>query len=101
MHCCLWCFEKSLKFLTKNAYILIAFEGTLLLVSHNRWFVQRLATRILELSEDGVFDFQGSYDDYVAHKRADHLDVQAVLEAETEKRRQAKRKKKKNKKNKR
>lgn len=74
---------------------LLAFEGTLLLVSHNRWFVRKLATRILELSEDGVFDFRGTYDEYIRHKNADHLDAQAVLEAEAQKRSQKRKKRKK------
>ena len=63
-----------------------AFEGTLLFVSHNRWFVRNLSTRVIELSEDGVFDFKGTYDEYVRHKNQDHLDAQAVLQAEADKR---------------
>jgi len=73
------------------------FEGTLLFVSHNRWFVNRLATRVVEISTDGVFDFQGTYDEYVTHKRADHLDVAAVLSTEAEARRKTKREKKRRK----
>lgn len=67
-----------------------AFEGTLLFVSHNRWFVRQLATRVLELSEEGVLDFKGTYDEYVRHKNADHLDAEAVLEMEAQKRRKGK-----------
>ncbi|MFK7930565.1 MAG: ABC-F family ATP-binding cassette domain-containing protein, partial [Myxococcota bacterium] len=69
------------------------FEGTLFFVSHNRWFVRQLATRVLELSEDGVFDFRGTYDEYVAHKRQDYLDAQAVLAAEADKRSEKRKKK--------
>ena len=74
-----------------------AFEGTLIFVSHNRWFVNRLATRIVEISAEGVFDFNGTYDEYVAHKRADHLDAASVLLNEAEARRKTKREKKRRK----
>jgi ATPase subunit of ABC transporter with duplicated ATPase domains len=73
------------------------YEGTLLFVSHNRWFVNQLATRVVEISTDGVFDFQGTYDEYITHKRADHLDVAAVLSNEAEARRKTKRDKKRRK----
>jgi ATPase subunit of ABC transporter with duplicated ATPase domains len=39
--------------------------GTLIFVSHDREFVSSLATRIIELTPDGVVDFNGSYDDYL------------------------------------
>lgn len=41
------------------------YPGTLIFVSHDREFVGSLATRIIELSENGVTDFSGSYDDYL------------------------------------
>jgi len=68
-----------------------SFDGTLLFVSHNRWFVEQLATRIVELSADGVFEYHGTYSEYVAHKKADHLDSAAVLEEEGRARRAKKR----------
>ncbi len=37
-----------------------AFEGTVLFVSHDRWFVSELATRILEVTPDGLRDFPGT-----------------------------------------
>ncbi len=74
---------------------LTTFEGTLLFVSHNRWFVRKLATRILELSEDGVFDFKGTYDEYVRYRQTDHLDAEAVLAMEAEERKKSRKKGKK------
>ena len=66
---------------------LSAYEGTLLLVSHDRWFVSRLATRIIEISDQGVNDFLGSYDEYLERLGDDHLDRAAALErAKREKR---------------
>jgi ATPase subunit of ABC transporter with duplicated ATPase domains len=56
-----------------------SYDGTLILVSHDRWFVSRLATRVLEISRDGIRDYHGSYDEYVAACGDDHLDAEAVL----------------------
>jgi len=41
------------------------FPGTLLFVSHDREFVSSLATRIIELTPNGIINFSGSYDDYL------------------------------------
>jgi len=63
------------------------YDGTIVFVSHDRWLVSRLATRILEIRPDGIEDFPGSYDEYLARCGDDHLDVDAVLrKARTEKR---------------
>nr|WP_301338344.1 ABC-F family ATPase [Vibrio sp. 99-8-1] len=42
------------------------YKGTLFFVSHDRQFVSSIATRIIELTADGVADFHGSYDEYLA-----------------------------------
>lgn len=42
------------------------YEGTLIFVSHDREFVSSLATRIIELTANGVVNFNGSYEDYLA-----------------------------------
>ncbi len=41
------------------------YPGTLVFVSHDREFVSSLATRIVELTETGITDFSGTYDDYL------------------------------------
>jgi ATPase subunit of ABC transporter with duplicated ATPase domains len=41
------------------------YKGTLIFVSHDREFVSSLATRIIEISADGVRDYHGSYEDYL------------------------------------
>ncbi|KAB2961827.1 MAG: ABC-F family ATP-binding cassette domain-containing protein [Thermoanaerobaculia bacterium] len=56
-----------------------AYDGTLIFVSHDRWFVSKLANRILEISPAGIRDFVGSYDEYVDRCGDDHLDAEAVL----------------------
>ena len=55
------------------------YEGTLLLVSHDRWFVSQLADRILEITEQGPRVFDGTYDEYVERCGDDHLDAEQVL----------------------
>jgi len=57
---------------------LAAFDGTVILVSHDRWFVREVADRILEIEAHGIRDFHGGYDEYVAACGDDHLDVGAV-----------------------
>ena len=47
---------------------LIDFDGTLLFVSHDRYFINRVATHILELSENGSTLYLGDYDYYVDKK---------------------------------
>ena len=42
------------------------YKGTLIFVSHDREFVNSLATRILEIRPEGIVDFRGSYDEYLA-----------------------------------
>mgnify|MGYP000055237733 FL=1 len=42
------------------------YEGTLIFVSHDREFVSSLANRIIEIKDDKLVDFQGSYDEYLA-----------------------------------
>ncbi|VIZ55103.1 ABC-F family ATP-binding cassette domain-containing protein [Streptococcus pneumoniae] len=47
---------------------LIDFDGTLLFVSHDRYFINRVATHVLELSENGSTLYFGDYDYYVEKK---------------------------------
>ncbi len=41
------------------------YKGTLLFVSHDREFVSSIATRIIEITPEGIIDFQGTYDEYL------------------------------------
>jgi ATP-binding cassette subfamily F protein 3 len=45
------------------------YEGTLIFVSHDRYFLNRIADRIVELSPDGTENFLGNYDEMVAKKQ--------------------------------
>lgn len=50
---------------------LLGFEGTLVFVSHDREFVSSLATRIIEIKDHAMVDFQGTYDEYLSSQNAE------------------------------
>jgi ATPase subunit of ABC transporter with duplicated ATPase domains len=54
------------------------YAGTVLFVSHDRWFVSELATRVVEITSEGPRDFKGTYAEYLAKLGDDHLDGDAV-----------------------
>jgi len=60
---------------------LIDFDGTLLFVSHDRYFINRVATHVLELSENGSTLYLGDYDYYVEKKA--EIEVSQTEEAST------------------
>ena len=45
------------------------FDGTILFVSHDRYFIRALADKILELEKGNATEFKGSYDEYNAYKQ--------------------------------
>lgn len=47
---------------------LINYSGTMFIVSHDRYFINKLSSRILELSADGVTEYLGNYDYYIERK---------------------------------
>jgi ATPase subunit of ABC transporter with duplicated ATPase domains len=47
------------------------YEGTLIFVSHDREFVSSLATRVLEVKENEVIDFRGTYEEYLTSQGID------------------------------
>ncbi|MCP9067033.1 ABC-F family ATP-binding cassette domain-containing protein [Streptococcus parasanguinis] len=59
---------------------LIDFDGTLLFVSHDRYFINRVTTQVLELSEEGSTLYLGDYD-YYLEKKAE-LEALAAAQAE-------------------
>lgn len=44
------------------------YDGTMIMVSHDRYFINKLADRILYMTPNGVKSYSGSYDDYIAAK---------------------------------
>jgi ATP-binding cassette subfamily F protein 3 len=63
---------------------LIDFDGTLLFVSHDRYFINRLATSIVELSPEGSTLYLGDYDYYV-QKKAEQEELKLLALEEQEK----------------
>jgi ATPase subunit of ABC transporter with duplicated ATPase domains len=55
------------------------YDGTLILVSHDRWFVSELADRIVEITPAGIEDYRGTYDEYIEACGDDHLDADQVM----------------------
>ena len=52
----------------------------MLIVSHDRYFINKLATRVLELTPNGVQSYTGNYDDYMAHRAVTQQRTAAVKE---------------------
>ncbi len=46
------------------------FNGTLLVISHDRYFINKLATKIVHLTHDGAVDIEGNYDNYLEFREA-------------------------------
>ncbi|MDP9120831.1 MAG: ATP-binding cassette domain-containing protein [Acidobacteriota bacterium] len=66
-----------------------SYDGTLIFVSHDRWFVSQLANRVLEISPRGIQDFRGTYEEYLERLGDDHLDTEAVLRMRREQKKKA------------
>lgn len=58
---------------------LLDYSGTLLIVSHDRYFINKLASRILVLSQDGVKEYLGNYDYYVEHIKNEQTEQKEQL----------------------
>ncbi|WML29256.1 ABC-F family ATP-binding cassette domain-containing protein [Neobacillus sp. OS1-32] len=63
---------------------LIDYPGTLLFVSHDRYFINRIATKVIELSREGSTEFLGDYDYYV-EKKLEQEELAAIELASLEK----------------
>ena len=57
------------------------YPGTLVVVSHDRYFIEQIATRVIELRPDGITDFPGDYASFVSSSQRDHLDASAIKSA--------------------
>ena len=54
------------------------FGGTMLVVSHDRYFINKLCTRVLHMTSGGVEEVLGNYDDYAARRQRAEAQKQAV-----------------------
>ena len=55
------------------------YPGTLFFVSHDREFISSLATRIIDITADGVIDFKGSYDEYLRSQGIEEQGLQRAV----------------------
>lgn len=63
---------------------LIDFDGTLLFVSHDRYFINRVATKVLEISENGSQLYLGDYDYYLQKKAEQEELAQLTINSQQE-----------------
>ena len=63
---------------------LAAFTGTLVFVSHDRYFIDKLATRVFEIGDGEVRVFPGNYEDYLWRKSGQPLDLNLSLNSPAE-----------------
>ena len=62
--------------------VLEDYEGTLLIVSHDRYFIDKIATRIIEIKKDGLIDVNGNYSFYKKYKEGLKKDINEQKEKE-------------------
>ncbi|MDF2669376.1 MAG: multidrug transporter ATP-binding protein [Paenibacillus sp.] len=55
---------------------LLDYDGTLLFISHDRYFLNKMAERVLELSTEGIVSYLGNYEDYV-EKKSELAEIEA------------------------
>lgn len=61
------------------------YPGTMLIISHDRYFLNKIADRILEFEEDGVTEYLGNYNDYLEKKKNQELLASLEAQEPTEK----------------
>jgi len=61
------------------------YEQTLLFVSHDRYFIEKFATRIWELRDGGITDFRGGYKEYLSWRERQNVFQQVSKQKEKEK----------------
>ncbi len=62
---------------------LLAFGGTIIAVSHDRYFMKKLATRIFDLSDGSLCDYRGTFDEYLEFKERRAMERAVVKEEKT------------------
>lgn len=56
---------------------LLDYSGTLLIVSHDRYFINKLADRVLVMSQNGIKEYLGNYDYYIEHAKEEQQEQTA------------------------
>lgn len=62
---------------------LLGFEGTILTVSHDRYFINRIADRVIVMEPDGVTEYIGNYDDYLEKAAQKNLPEEELTQVKT------------------
>lgn len=62
---------------------LMDYPGTILFVSHDRYFINKIATKVVELSTTGATEYLGDYD-YYMEKKQEMMELAAIQEAKQE-----------------
>ena len=55
------------------------YDGTLLIVSHDRYFINKLATKIYRLEKDGAVEYKGNYDYYISKYVPNEVDKERFI----------------------
>ena len=58
---------------------LLDYSGTLLIVSHDRYFINKLADRVLVMSQNGIKEYLGNYDYYIEHAKEEQQEQTAQM----------------------
>ena len=61
---------------------LLDYEGTLIIVSHDRYFIDKIATRIIELGSESYIDYMGNYSEFKQYKGRIALEAKTASTAE-------------------
>ena len=48
---------------------ILGYDGTVVVISHDRYFLNKVITRILELNQDGLKEYLGNYSYYIEKKK--------------------------------
>lgn len=54
------------------------FDGTILAVSHDRYFIKKLSSRIIEFNPQGVLDFKGDYEYYLDYRKEKAIEANSI-----------------------
>ena len=56
-----------------------SFEGTIFFISHDRYFINQIATKVFELTSDGLHEYDGNYDDYKLRKTTIEKPAEVII----------------------
>ena len=65
--------------------VLAQFDGTIILVSHDRYLINKVATKVIEVTENGTEEFEGNYDKYIEAKKLTAAQREQAIEQLKEK----------------